>query len=51
MACRPKAWSIPRKSGELCPFRSQLNLRLFSFGVGYDVDTVLLDSLAQEHHG
>jgi Ca-activated chloride channel family protein len=27
------------------------NLRLFSFGVGYDVDTVLLDSLAQEHHG
>jgi len=27
------------------------NLRLFTFGVGYDVDTVLLDSLAQEHHG
>ena len=27
------------------------NLRLFSFGVGYDVDTVLLDSLSQEHHG
>lgn len=27
------------------------NLRLFSFGVGYDVDTFLLDSLAQEHHG
>ncbi len=27
------------------------NLRLFSFGVGYDVDTTLLDSLAQEHHG
>ncbi len=27
------------------------NLRLFVFGVGYDVDTYLLDSLAQEHHG
>jgi Ca-activated chloride channel family protein len=26
-------------------------LSLFAFGVGYDVDTVLLDSLAQEHHG
>ena len=26
-------------------------LRLFTFGVGYDVDTYLLDSLAQEHHG
>jgi Ca-activated chloride channel family protein len=27
------------------------DLRLFSFGVGYDVDTFLLDSLAQEHNG
>ena len=27
------------------------NLRLFAFGVGYDVDTLLLDSLAQNHHG
>jgi Ca-activated chloride channel family protein len=27
------------------------NLRLFAFGVGYDVDTFLLDSLSQEHHG
>ena len=27
------------------------NLRLFAFGVGYDVDTYLLDSLAQGHHG
>jgi Ca-activated chloride channel family protein len=27
------------------------SLRLFAFGVGYDVDTVLLDSLAQAHHG
>lgn len=27
------------------------NLRLFSFGVGYDVDTVLLDTLSQENHG
>lgn len=27
------------------------NLSLFSFGVGYDVDTYLLDSLAQAHHG
>jgi Ca-activated chloride channel homolog len=26
-------------------------LRLFPFGVGYDVDTFLLDSLAQAHHG
>lgn len=27
------------------------NLRLFSFGVGYDVDTVLLDSLSADHSG
>ncbi len=27
------------------------NLRLFAFGVGYDVDTFLLDSLAQNHQG
>jgi len=28
-----------------------VDLRLFAFGVGYDVDTFLLDSLTQEHHG
>ena len=27
------------------------NLRFFSFGVGYDVDTVLLNSLSSENHG
>jgi Ca-activated chloride channel family protein len=27
------------------------NLRLFAFGVGYDVDTFLLDSLSLAHHG
>lgn len=27
------------------------NVRLFTFGVGYDVDTVLLDLLSGEHHG
>ena len=27
------------------------NLRLFAFGVGYDVDTFLLDSLVEAHHG
>ncbi len=27
------------------------NIRLFSFGVGYDVDTYLLDSLSQGHRG
>jgi Ca-activated chloride channel family protein len=27
------------------------NVRLFSFGVGYDVDTFLLDTLSQENHG
>ena len=27
------------------------SLRLFAFGVGYDVDTFLLDSLAEAHHG
>jgi Ca-activated chloride channel homolog len=26
-------------------------LRLFAFGVGYDVNTLLLDQLAQDHHG
>ncbi len=30
---------------------SPSNLHLFAFGVGYDVDTLLLDSLAQGHHG
>ena len=27
------------------------NIRLYSFGVGYDVDTYLLDSLSSENHG
>lgn len=27
------------------------SVRLFSFGVGYDVDTFLLDSLSEQHHG
>jgi len=27
------------------------SLRLFSFGVGYDVDAVLLDTLSETHHG
>lgn len=27
------------------------SLRLFAFGVGYDVDTYLLDSLSSSHHG
>ncbi|MBN1537905.1 MAG: VWA domain-containing protein [Anaerolineales bacterium] len=27
------------------------NIRLFAFGVGFDVDTYLLDTLAQAHHG
>ena len=27
------------------------NIRLYSFGVGYDVDTFLLDSLSTENHG
>lgn len=30
---------------------ARANLRLFAFGVGYDVDTILLDSLAQDHQG
>ncbi|MBE9524888.1 MAG: hypothetical protein IMY76_07295, partial [Chloroflexi bacterium] len=32
-------------------FSAPENLRLFPFGVGYDVDTYLLDSLAVDHHG
>lgn len=31
--------------------RAPSGLRLFTFGVGYDVDTLLLDSLAGEHGG
>jgi Ca-activated chloride channel family protein len=27
------------------------NVSLFAFGVGWDVDTMLLDSLAEDHHG
>ncbi len=30
---------------------SKSNIRLFAFGVGYDVDTFLLGTLAQENHG
>jgi Ca-activated chloride channel family protein len=30
---------------------TQPNVRLFTFGVGYDVNTVLLDTLAQEQRG
>lgn len=32
-------------------FAAPDGLRLFAFGVGYDVDTFLLDSLAAAHHG
>jgi Ca-activated chloride channel family protein len=31
--------------------KSRENIRLFPFGVGYDVDTVLLDTLSQQNHG
>ena len=31
--------------------RSADDVRLFTFGVGYDVDTVLLDTLSQDHRG
>ncbi len=27
------------------------NVRVFAFGVGYDVDTILLDTLAEQHQG
>ncbi|MCJ7726767.1 MAG: VWA domain-containing protein, partial [Acidimicrobiia bacterium] len=27
------------------------NIRVFAFGVGYDVDTILLDGLAEQHQG
>jgi len=27
------------------------NVRLFAFGVGFDVDTILLDTLAEQNHG
>jgi Ca-activated chloride channel family protein len=27
------------------------NLRMFPFGVGYDVDTILLDTISSSHHG
>ncbi len=30
---------------------SKRNLRIFDFGVGYDVNTRLLNKLAEEHHG
>ncbi|WKZ83201.1 MAG: VIT domain-containing protein [Acidimicrobiia bacterium] len=31
--------------------RSSDQVSIFAFGVGYDVDTFLLDSMAREHHG
>lgn len=36
---------------ELARSRSHDSRRLFTFGVGYDVDTILLDSLASENGG
>jgi len=33
------------------PREAPEDLRLFAFGVGFDVDTFLLDSLAEAHHG
>lgn len=43
-----------RESGQIIKNFSRAvgsNVRLFPFGVGYDVDTLLLDTLSQEHHG
>ena len=31
--------------------RAKENVRLFTFGVGYDVNTTLLDAISQAHHG
>lgn len=41
-------------SGEILSNLDQVvgdNIRLFPFGVGYDVDTFLLDTLSKENHG
>ena len=38
-------------SGVLKAVKSKRDLRLFDFGVGYDVNTRLLSQLAEEHHG
>ena len=36
---------------EMVNDRAKENLRLFAFGVGYDVNTTLLDTVSQGHHG
>jgi Ca-activated chloride channel family protein len=43
-----------RQSGQIIKNFSRAagsTIRLFPFGVGYDVDTLLLDTLGQAHHG
>jgi len=40
--------SIP---GLISSVKSKRDIRLFDFGVGYDVNTKLLNKLAEEHHG
>ena len=40
--------SIP---GLIASVKSKRDIRLFDFGVGYDVNTKLLNKLAEEHHG
>ncbi|MBI9044936.1 MAG: VWA domain-containing protein [Anaerolineaceae bacterium] len=41
----------PEKILQNFELNSSENLRLFPFGVGYDVDTYLLDSLSKSQHG
>ncbi len=41
----------PARLLSLVRARSHENVRLFTFGVGYDVNSVLLDALAAENHG
>ena len=51
MACRRWVKPTVRRSSITWRGVPPKKLRLFVFGVGYDVDTFLLDSLAGEHHG
>ena len=50
-ACRPWARSRSSASSTTWATAAPENARIFPFGVGYDVNTTLLDTIAQNHRG
>ena len=51
MASPPRARRARSKIIERVDEQAGDNVRIFAFGVGYDVNTLLLDTITQGHHG